>query len=57
MKNLTNLKGTKALSKKEQQSVLGGWDTGFCARFCPTADECDWRYYACQCGTIIICEK
>jgi hypothetical protein len=50
MKNLSNLNNVKALSKKEQQSVFGGWDSGFCARFCPTADKDDWRYEACGCG-------
>ena len=49
MKKTANLKGAKALSKNEQQSVSGGWDSGFCARFCPDANPNDWRYDACHC--------
>ncbi len=57
MKNLSNLNNAKALSKKEQQSVLGGWDSGFCARFCPNADPNDWRYDACGCDDTPAIEK
>ncbi len=57
MKNLAKLNGVNALSKKEQKSIFGGWDTGFCIRFCLNdPDPCDWRSERCGCGTVIICE-
>jgi hypothetical protein len=50
MKNLLNLNGAQQLSKAEQKEVNGGWDSGFCARFCAGApDPSDWRYQVCFC--------
>ena len=50
MKKLSRLKSVKTMTKNEQQSVLGGWDSNFCIRFCPGADSSDWRYFACRCN-------
>ena len=54
MKNLAKLNGAKALSKNEQKSINGGWDTGFCSRlcngqYCNIFANSDWRYTSCGC--------
>jgi len=49
MKKLQNLKGAKALNKKEQQSINGGWDAGSpddCA--INGCDGCVGICYQCQ---------
>ncbi len=42
MKKLSNLKDVKALSKKEQKSVNGGW-----TKFCDVDADCP-HPYTCQ---------
>ena len=43
MKDLQNLAGTKILSKKEQQSIKGGYSPSFCAEggICPAGGYCE----------------
>ncbi len=52
MKKLTNLKGAKTLSKKEQQNISGGWDP------CPIPDPslgCYTGPFYCNTGGLPIC--
>lgn len=61
MKNLLNLKGTQNLSKTEQQSINGGWDSNYCQRLFVSADcchpnwaKCGFPYTGCVNGTCIL---
>lgn len=54
MKKLVKLNNVKVLRKEELKSINGGWDSGFCARFCANnPDPTDWRYDRCGCTTVI----
>jgi len=47
LKNILNLEGAQQLSKKEQQSVSGGWDSGFCPRLWQSGDCCSPFWTKC----------
>lgn len=47
MKNLLNLSNTQQLSKKEQRTIKGGWDSGYCDRLFASGDCANPNWEAC----------
>ena len=50
MKNLLNLSGAQKLSKNEQQSINGGWDSNYCVRNKICKQPSHPHYDYCNCN-------